>query len=157
MKIIFCFRKQNKISLENFSWLCNCLNGLKMASQTIFWSILWLCVWQSERKNNTFLWIYFHNSNEGSNYTFFNCYLAVQQPTLRQIHSSNVNHCILHFQPESHWEPRSEVGPVSLDEHMEFEPETFQFLLQRPNPLGHSPHFHSLSVLSMKKCQNKPK
>ena len=57
-----------------------------------------------------------------------------------QPHSSDVNHCVFHFRPEGHQEPRSEVGFLSPAEHLlRFEPGTFRFLLQRLNPLGHSP------------------
>ena len=57
-----------------------------------------------------------------------------------QPHSPDVNHCVLHFRPEGHREPRSEVGSLSPAECLvEFEPGTFRFLLQRFNPLGHSP------------------
>ena len=56
-----------------------------------------------------------------------------------QPHSSNVNHCSLHFQPQGHREPRNKVGSQSPAEHLVgFEPGTFRFLLQHLNPLGHS-------------------
>ena len=48
--------------------------------------------------------------------------------------------CVLHIQPESHWEPRNEVGSLSPAEHLVgFELETFWFWSQCFNPLGHSP------------------
>ena len=57
-----------------------------------------------------------------------------------QPHSPDVNHCVFHFRSEGHQEPRSEVGFLSPAEHLvRFEPGTFRFLLQRLNPLGHSP------------------
>ena len=57
-----------------------------------------------------------------------------------QPHSPDVNHCVLHFQPEGHREPCNEVGSLSPPECLVgIEPGTFQFLLQRLNPLGHSP------------------
>ena len=56
---------------------------------------------------------------------FFNCYLAA--PLSRgQPHSPDVNHCILHFQPEGYREPHNEVGTLSLAERLVgFEPGTF--------------------------------
>ena len=70
----------------------------------------------------------------------FGCPTANFGPLSRgQPHSPDVNHCVLHFRPEGHWEPRSEVGSVSLAERLVgFEPGTFRFLLQHVNPLGHS-------------------
>ena len=57
-----------------------------------------------------------------------------------QPHSPDVNHCVLHFRPEGHREPRSEVGSLSPAERLlGFEPGNFRFLQQRLNPLGHSP------------------
>ena len=45
-----------------------------------------------------------------------------------QPHSPDVNHCILHIQPEGHREPRSEVGSLSPAEPLVgFELVTFQF------------------------------
>ena len=53
----------------------------------------------------------------------------------------NVNHCHLHFRPEGYREPHNEVKSQSPAEPLErFEPGIFQFLLQRLNPLGDSPH-----------------
>ena len=65
-----------------------------------------------------------------------------------QPHSPDVNHCVfLHFRPEGHREPRNEVGSLSLAEHLVgFEPGTFQFLLQRLNPLGHSPQKFKVNI-----------
>ena len=41
--------------------------------------------------------------------------------------------------PEGHREPRNKVGSLRRAERLAgFEPETFQFLLQRLNPQGHS-------------------
>ena len=51
-----------------------------------------------------------------------------------------INAFFLHFRPEGHREPRNEVGSLSLAERLVgFKPGTFRFLLQRLNPLGHSP------------------
>ena len=56
-----------------------------------------------------------------------------------QLHSSKVNHCVLHFRPESRREPRNEVGSLSPAECLvQFEPRTFRFLLLGLNLLGHS-------------------
>ena len=56
-----------------------------------------------------------------------------------QPHSPDVNHCALLFWPEDR-EPHNEVGSLSLAERLVgFELETFRFLLQCLNPLGHSP------------------
>ena len=53
-----------------------------------------------------------------------------------QLHSPNVNHYVLHFQPKGRWEPHSEVGSLSLTEHLVgFELGTFRFFLQYLNPL----------------------
>ena len=57
-----------------------------------------------------------------------------------QPHSLDVNHCVLHFRPEGHWEPCNEVGSLSQAERLGgVEPGAFSFLLERLNPLGHSP------------------
>ena len=62
--------------------------------------------------------------------------LSVGQP-----HSPNVDHYILHFCFEDHREPHNEVWSLRPAElQVGFELGTFQFLLQRLNPLGHSPH-----------------
>ena len=61
----------------------------------------------------------------------------------RQPHSPDVNHCVLHIQPEGHREPCNEVGSLSLAERLVwFEPGTFRFLRQCLNPLSHSPQWH---------------
>ena len=76
---------------------------------------------------------------------FFNCYLAVPRPTLDHSQGDNLPNPMLitafvHVWPESHREPRNEVGSLSLPEHLAgFELGTFRFWLQRLNPLGHSP------------------
>ena len=76
--------------------------------------------------------------------------MAAPWPTLGhyrargQPHSPDVNHCVLHFRPEGHREPRNEVGSLSPAEHLVgFEPGAFRFLLQCLNPLGHSPQFNA--------------
>ena len=59
-----------------------------------------------------------------------------------QLHSPDVNHCVLHFRPEVHREARNEVSSLSPAERLlSFEPGTLlpRFLLQRLNPLSHSP------------------
>ena len=57
-----------------------------------------------------------------------------------QPHSPDVNHCVLHFRPEGHREPRNEVGSLSPAKRLlGFEPGTFQFLVQCLDPLDHSP------------------
>ena len=49
---------------------------------------------------------------------------------------------VLHFRSEGHPKPRNEVGFLSLAQCLVgFEPRTFRFLLQRLNPLGHSPQY----------------
>ena len=46
----------------------------------------------------------------------------------------------IHIQPEGNREPRNEVGSLSSIERLaDFEMGTLQFLLQRLNPLDHSP------------------
>ena len=75
---------------------------------------------------------------------FFNCYLTAPRPTLDHYRGkasiTHVHHCVLHFRPEEHWEPRNEASSLSpAGRLMRFEPGTFRFLLQRLNPLGHSP------------------
>ena len=75
-----------------------------------------------------------------------------------QPHSPDVNHCILHFRPEGHREPRSEVGSLSPVERLVgFEPGTFRFLLQRLNPLSHSPHltYYTSNGVPLKLCYEK--
>lgn len=47
---------------------------------------------------------------------------------------------LVKFQPKGHREPRTEVGSFSPTKQLVgFEPDTFQFLSHRLNPLGHSP------------------
>ena len=58
---------------------------------------------------------------------------------LFKLHSLDVNQDVLDFRPEGHREPRNKVGSLSPAERLlGFESGTFQFLLQRLNPLGHS-------------------
>ena len=76
---------------------------------------------------------------------FFNCYLAAPRPTLGHYRGDSLTHPMLitafflHFRPEGHREPRNEVGYLSLAERLVggLNRETFRFLLQRLNPLGH--------------------
>ena len=70
---------------------------------------------------------------------FSNCYLAAPWPTLGHFRGASLTHPILitaflHFRPEGHQEPRNPVEQL-----VRFELGTFWFLLQRLNPLGHSP------------------
>ena len=76
---------------------------------------------------------------------FFNFYLAVPRPTLGHYREDSLTHpmlitAFLHFRPEGHLEPRSEVGSLSPAERLVgFEPGALRFSLQRLNPIGHSP------------------
>ena len=76
---------------------------------------------------------------------FFNCYLTAPRSTLGHFFGENLTHpmlitAFLHFRAEGHREPRNEFGSLSQAELLVvFEPGTFRFLLQRLNPLGHSP------------------
>ena len=66
-------------------------------------------------------------------YNFFNCYLAAPRPPLSHYRGNSLTHpmlitAFLHFRPEGHREPCSEVGSLSPVEHLAgFEPGTFQF------------------------------
>ena len=60
---------------------------------------------------------------------FFNCYLAVPQPTMGHSHGDSLSNLTLitafaRFRPEGHREFRNEVGSLNL---AEFEPGTFRF------------------------------
>ena len=56
----------------------------------------------------------------------------------------------VHIRPKGHEEPHNEVGSLSPPECLAgFEPGTFQFLLQRLNPLGHSPQKSSQSTADL--------
>ena len=76
---------------------------------------------------------------------FFNCYLTVPWPTLGRSQMDSLTNPMLitvfvHIRPDSHRVPRNEVGSLSPAERLaDFEPGTFRFLLQRLDPLGHSP------------------
>ena len=76
---------------------------------------------------------------------FFNCYFTALRPTSGHSQGDSLTNPMLitvfaHIRPEGHREPRNKVGSLSPVERLAgFEPETFQFLLQRLNPLGHSP------------------
>ena len=49
----------------------------------------------------------------------FGCPTANFRPLSRgQPHSPDVNHCVLHFRPEDHGEPRNEVGSLSPASHI---------------------------------------
>ena len=82
---------------------------------------------------------------------FFNCYLTVPRSTFGHSQGDSLTNRMLitafaHIQPEGHLEPRNEVGSLSPAERLAgFEPGTFRFLLQRLNPLGHSPQVHVFS------------
>ena len=79
--------------------------------------------------------------NSYPNSLLFGCPMANFGPLSRgQPHSPDVNHCVLHFRPEGHREPRNEVGSLSPAKRLlGFEPGTFQFLVQCLDPLDHSP------------------
>ena len=76
---------------------------------------------------------------------FFNCYLAAPRPTLGHSQGDSFTNPMLitafvHIRPEGHQEPPNEVGSLSPAERLAgFEAGTFRFLLQRLNPLDHSP------------------
>ena len=76
---------------------------------------------------------------------FFNCYLAAPRPTLGHYWGDSLTYPMLitafyMFKHEGHREPHNEVGSLSPTECLVgFELGIFQFLLQRLNPLGHSP------------------
>ena len=58
-----------------------------------------------------------------SHWIFFNCYLAAPWPTLGHYWGGSLTHlmvitCILHIQPEGHWEPCNEVGSLSPTQHL---------------------------------------
>ena len=67
---------------------------------------------------------------------FFNCYLAVPQPTLGHSQGDSLTNLMLitafvHIRSKGHREPRNEVGSLSPVEHLAgFEPGTLRFLLQ---------------------------
>ena len=73
--------------------------------------------------------------------------MAIPRPTLGHSQGDTLTNPMLitvyvHIWPEGHREPRNKVGSLSLAEHPTgFELGTFRFLLQRLNPLGHSPLF----------------
>ena len=71
----------------------------------------------------------------------FRCPTAKFGPLSRgQPYSPDVNHCVLHFRPEGQLEPRNEVGSLSPAKRLVgFALGTFRFLLERLNPLDHSP------------------
>ena len=71
----------------------------------------------------------------------FGCPTAIfGQLSMDQPHSPDVNHCVLRIPPQSHREPCNEVGSLSPAKCLvRFEWGTFQFWLQRLNPLDHSP------------------
>ena len=66
---------------------------------------------------------------------FFNCYLAVPQPTLDHSQGDSLTNPMLitafvHIRPEGHREPRNEVGSLSPAKRLAgFEPGTFRFLI----------------------------
>ena len=83
---------------------------------------------------------------------FFNCYLAALRPTLGHSQGDSVTNPMLitafvHIGPKSHREPRNEVGSLSPAKCLAgFETGTFLFLLERLNPLGHSPRLISKDI-----------
>ena len=53
---------------------------------------------------------------------------------------TDVNHCVLYFQPEDHRDPRNEVGSISPAKHIVgIEQGTFRLLPKHINPPGYSP------------------
>ena len=81
---------------------------------------------------------------------FFNCYLAAPLPALGHYRGDSLTHPMLItvfyiLDPKVstrtfHGEPHNVVGSLSPTKCLaRFELGTFQFLLQRLNPLGHSP------------------
>ena len=113
-----------------------CINIFKFLSTSVGqgWNG-WLCedthfICPSELEGNHFL-----------KKLLFGCPTANFGPlSSGQPHWLNVNHCILHFWPEGHWEPRSEVGSLSLAERLvRFWTGILPILIQRLDPLGHSP------------------
>ena len=76
---------------------------------------------------------------------FFNCYLAIPQPTLGHSQGDSLTNLMLITAFCTYLTQRSlgaSVGSLSLAECLAgFEPGTFQFLLQHLNSLGHSPQF----------------
>ena len=66
--------------------------------------------------------------------------------------------CFVHIWPEGHGEPHNKVGSLSPAECLVgFEPGAFRFLLQRLNPLGHSPqilNFEAKKELNNSSCWN---
>ena len=81
---------------------------------------------------------------------FFIHYLDAPQPTLGHYLGDSLTHLIIitafdRFWPKGHQKSCNKVGFLSLTKHLVgFEPGTFQFLLQRLNPLQKLP-FQSLS------------
>ena len=58
---------------------------------------------------------------------------------------------VLHFRPKGNWEPRNEVGSLSLDEHLVgLNREPSDSLLQRLNPLDHS---SSVSIFAFEQAK----
>ena len=77
---------------------------------------------------------------------FFNCYLTAPRPTLGHYRGDSLTHPMLItaffyiFDPKVTGSLVARVGSLSPAERLVgFEPGTFRFLLQRLNPLGHSP------------------
>ena len=93
-----------------------------------------------------------HSTKQKS--TFFNCYLAVPRSTLDHSRRDSLTNPMLitafvQFRHKGNREPCNEVGSLSPAERLvEFEPGAFQFLSQRLNTLGHSPHLESKSCQS---------
>ena len=74
--------------------------------------------------------------------TFFNCYFVAFWPAFGHYQWGSFTHSMLitvflYIQPKGHREPWNESGSLSLAKSLVgFESETFQFWLQRLNPLG---------------------
>ena len=98
-----------------------------------------------------FIYFFYH-------YFFYICYLAAPRPTLDHYRGGSLTHpllinCILHIQPEVHWEPCNEVSSINPVRHLVgFEPGNLQFSSQHLNPLGHSPQ-RKTKKLNLRKWQ----
>ena len=83
--------------------------------------------------------------------------MALPRPTLGHSQRDSLTNPMLitafvHIRSEGHQVPRNEVGPLSPAERLAgFEPGTFRFLLQRLNPLDHSPYTSPTLYTSFKK------
>ena len=115
---------------------------------------MWFCFWFLPF--SIFRHIFFFFSKKLI-FFFFKCYLAAPRPTLGHSQGDSLTNptlitAFVHIQP-GHWEPHNKVGSLSLAEHLAgFEPGAFQFLLQRLNPLGHSPRICTVTLSLLFGC-----